>query len=338
MNPYLVADIGGTNARFALMTQSGMSNYRQLSCREFDSFEQILSAYLNTVETSYIDKAAIAIATDVSRDEVTMTNLPWSFRISDIAHSFGFDELKVLNDFAALAIAIPSIKNNQFTQVNDFQEQTHKKPKSAAIAIIGAGTGLGMSGLLEHQGVWMPLEGEGGHISLSAVSDFEHKIIQNLRKKFEHVSAETVLSGKGIQNLYSAISNIHNVTAKDLQPSEIVRLGIHQQDKTCELTLNTFCSFLGGTAGNLALTIGSHGGVYIGGGIVNHLGEYFIKNKTFMQRFQEKGAKKNLLKNIPIHVITDTRIGIQGAFESMKPQYQNIGVSCFNQNLVLQSQ
>jgi len=321
MNPYLIADIGGTNARFAIMNNTDISHYKAFSCAEFESFEHVLDAYLSTLEIKPTH-AVIAIATNVSSDLIEMTNLPWSFSIAELGSKIGFEEFKVLNDFAAIAISIPLLNKQQTTQISG--------PENSIIAtkaIIGAGTGLGMSGLVPYDDAWIPLQGEGGHISLSAVTTFEHTVIEQLSISQGHVTAESVLSGQGLVNLYGAISEIHKSPKENLTPAEIVSKAIEDNDELCEKVLDTFCGFFGGACGDLALILGAEGGVYIGGGIVNHLGKYFINNEKFKNHFLNKGNKQSYLSSIPIHVITDTRIGIQGAFEASKNNYKDIGIT-----------
>ena len=320
MNPYIVADIGGTNARFGIASEQGVNDVQVFPCNAFESFENVFAAYFETLNNKSIKHAAIAIATHVSDDEVEFTNLPWAFSISRVAKKHGFEKFKVLNDLAASAISIPLLNENQTIKICNNNEV----PMSSK-ALIAAGTGLGMSGLLPTGETWMPVAGEGGHMSLCATTKFEYELLKLLFLKHGYVSAEMVLSGRGLTNLHAAVAKINGEALNDLLPAEIVTKGVSGEDKHCELVLNTYCGFLGSVAGDLALILGAQNGVYIGGGIVNHMRDFFVKNTHFMKHFINKGQKENYMKKIPIHMISDTQIGLLGAYESRKQAYENIG-------------
>ena len=320
MHSYIVADIGGTNARFGVANEQGINDVQVFPCNEFESFESVFAAYLDTLNDKSIKQALIAIATHVSDDVVEFTNLPWAFSISKVAQKHGFEKFKVLNDLAASAISIPLLNQSQTIKLCD----NHEVPMSAK-ALLAAGTGLGMSGLLPTGDVWTPVAGEGGHMSLCATTQFEHELLKLLFHKHGYVSAEMALSGRGLTNLYTTIAKINGNASSDLLPAEIVAKGISGEDAHCEQALNTYCGFLGSVAGDLALILGAQNGVYIGGGIVNHMRDFFIKNTHFKKHFINKGQKEDYMKKIPIHMISDTRIGLLGAYESRKQAYEHIG-------------
>ena len=320
MNPYIVADIGGTNARFGIADEQGITNTHTFACNAFDSFEDVFTAYLETSNCNDIKHAAIAIATHVSDDNVEFTNLPWAFSISAIAKRHHFKHFKALNDLAASAIAIPLLNESQTIKICD-----NKEVPMSAKALLAAGTGLGMSGLLPNGDTWIPIEGEGGHISICATTKFEHELLTLLYRKHGFVSAEMILSGRGLTHLHTTIANVKGLEINKLAPADIVAKGISGKDEHCELVLNTYCGFLGSVAGDLALVLGAQNGVYIGGGIVNHMRDFFVKNTHFREHFINKGQKENYMKNIPIHLISDTQTGLLGAHESRKHIYKNIG-------------
>jgi len=173
----------------------------------------------------------------------------------------------------------------------------------APIGVLGPGTGLGVSGLVPCESGWVALAGEGGHATMAPATDRESVVLDRLRRHFDHVSAERVLSGPGLVNIYTTLASIDGVPAKCYTPAQIADLGIRVEDPLCTETTAMFCSMLGTMAGNLALTLGARGGVYIGGGIVPRLGHAFVLS-PFRQRFEAKGRFQPYLAAIPTFVVT----------------------------------
>jgi glucokinase len=180
-------------------------------------------------------------------------------------------------------------------------------------ALLGPGTGLGVSALLPAgDGQWVPLAGEGGHITMAPASAYEAEIIACLRDEFGHVSAERVLSGMGLCNLYRAVTQLDARSGSTITAAELTQRGLSGEDPDCAKALSLFCSFLGTAAGNLALTIGARGGVYIGGGIVPRLGDYFHRSE-FRSRFEAKGRLSDYLLPVPAYVIHAEHPALLGA-------------------------
>jgi glucokinase len=173
----------------------------------------------------------------------------------------------------------------------------------APIGLIGPGTGLGVSGLLRSQGQWLALQGEGGHATLPPVDERETAVITLLRQQYSHVSAERVLCGDGLELLHRTLAAIDGLPDPGLAANELTRRTLDASDARCVATLAMFCGWLGNVAGNLALTLGARGGVYIGGGIIPRLGEH-LANTPFRERFEAKGRFAGLLASIPVYVIT----------------------------------
>ncbi|RJX32638.1 MAG: glucokinase [Oxalobacter sp.] len=305
-NPYprILADIGGTNVRFALEQADGRFEAVFVQpLKNFVSISQALSAYLadpialraNVMQASW---AAFAMACPIDGDDVKMTNANWSFSIEALQQEFGFEKLRVVNDFTALAMSIPRFTNDQVRQVGGGAAKRH-----AAIGLIGAGTGLGVSGLVPAKEGWLPLSSEGGHVTFSPSSEREMDILRFAWKALPHVSAERLMSGMGIELIYRAVSVLSGVNRDPLAAPEIVRRALTHACPICDETLELFCGMLGTVAGNLALTLGAQGGIYIGGGIVPRLGERFDQS-CFRQRFEAKGRYAQYLGGIPTFVIT----------------------------------
>lgn len=295
----LLADIGGTHARFAWQAARGacLQDVQVIACAGHAGLADAMRAYLQASGRGPARDCAMAIATPVTGDEVSMTNLAWRFSIQAMRQEFGLQRLVVLNDFTALALGIPDISGSQLRQVGG----------GTAVAgqpagIIGPGTGLGVSGLVPLAGGrWHALSGEGGHVTLAGANAQERAVIEALAAQYAHVSAERVLSGAGLVLLYRAVCRLHGVAAEPLSAAAITGQALAGAT-LCRDTLNLFCAFLGLVAGNLALTLGARGGIYIGGGIIKRLGAFFDAS-PFRARFEEKGRFADYLREVPTLVI-----------------------------------
>lgn len=339
--PRLLADIGGTNARFAWQGKAGapIEHIHTLACSQFDSLQQAITHYLGHTGLPRPQQAAIAIANPVTGDHVQMTNHHWSFSQSALQSHFGWQHQRVLNDFTALALALPHLAPSDLRRLCS-TSKTSETPNAATahsatpqpheavprgpaarrpLALIGAGTGLGVSGLLpvEH-GHWIALEGEGGHVTLAARTAFEHELLEWMSHRYEHVSAERVLSGPGLEFLYEAIAAVLGQPVRQpVAAAEIVRQALREPTGLAAQAVHQFCAWLGCVAGNLALTLGAFGGVYIGGGIAPRLGE-LLDQSPFMQRFTNKGRMRVLLEHIPVWVIVSpTSPALLGAAQAL---------------------
>lgn len=314
--PCLVADIGATNARFALMERKGaaLSHYRQLASADFADLAEAITQYyqLTGIFTGGAQRprrAALAIATTITGDRVSMTNQRWAFSIEATRQHLGFEQLQVMNDFTALAMALPLLKHSELHQVGG-----GAAVPDTPLALIGPGTGLGMSGLIPCGSAWVPLRGEGGHATFSPANQREMDILALVRRASDHVSCERLVSGSGLIPLYRAIAALQGegVVPEALSTAQISARALDNSCPVCVETLATFCAMLGTAAGNLALTLGAQGGVYIGGGIVPRLGSYF-ETSPFRRRFEEKGRFSDYLSAIPCYVILASDAALRGA-------------------------
>lgn len=318
----LVADIGGTNARFALVesSQSELLEPRNLVCADYPTIVDAIQAYLEMVSVVAVpDQASISIATAVAGDRLKMTNHHWQFSISQTREALGLNSLKVLNDYTALALALPFIPQADCRQIGPGESC-----EGFTKAVIGPGTGLGVSGLVAVGSHWYPLESEGGHASYGPLNDREAEIIQFIRQKLKHVSTEALVSGPGIALLYEAITCLQTGTAKHLKPGEITNLALENQCEMAVEALSVFCAVLGTAAGNLALTLGARGGVYIGGGIVRKVADFFAAS-DFRQRFEQHGRFTDYLKQIPSYVIDTDYPALTGAMVALNEEYKSVG-------------
>ncbi|MBI3525474.1 MAG: glucokinase [Betaproteobacteria bacterium] len=295
----LLADIGSTYARFAIETAPNqLENVMALRCADYPDFFSAVRAYLDTLGDIWIHHAAVAISNPVDSDAVQMTNYHWHFSIEETRARLNLDTLLVVNDFTALAMALPYLKPEQRRQIGGGEAD-----RSSVIGLVGPGTGLGVSALVPMDDGWLSLGAEGGHASFSPQDERELYLLQYAWKSFDHVSAERLVTGPGIELTYRALCERARKPAASIGAKEITRRGLRKACPICVETLDTFCGMLGTVAANVALTLGAHGGVYIGGSIPPRLGDYF-DSSAFRQRFESKGRFSDFLAHIPTYVIT----------------------------------
>ena len=305
----LLADVGGTNARFAWTTGPGapIEHVKVLPCAEHPTLQAAMRAYLDGLAPLGLGQpahAAIAIANPITGDQVSMTNHHWSFSQAAVKAEFGLRTLRLLNDFTALALALPALPAHELHPVGGGPARP-----DAPMALIGAGTGLGVSGLVpDGHGGWVPLQGEGGHVTLPATTERERLVVDGLARRYGHASAERAVCGQGLFDTYTLLCAADGVAQPACTtPAEVTTAALNGAGNGAEPqaleALNLFCAFLGSVAGNLALTLGAHGGVFIGGGIVPRLGAWF-DTSPFRARFEAKGRFTPFLKAMPVWVIT----------------------------------
>jgi glucokinase len=315
--PRLLGDIGGTSVRWAWQDRAGepLQDISVMQRKESPSIYDSAVRYLATLGDKRPRHAGIGVATAVTGDDVSMTNGAWSFSISRLKQLLGLDRCLVINDFTALAMSLPALGATDLRGIGG-----GIAVKGAPLALLGPGTGLGVSGLLpDTNGSMRALSGEGGHVTLAASDDHEAAILALLRKRFSHVSAERVLSGAGLVNLHGAVCAVRGLQRGELNPAQITEAAIAKTDAACVETLQLFASFLGGVAGNLALTLGARGGLYVGGGIVPKMGNAFDAG-LFRKRFDAKGRFEGYLQAVPTWVITaptPALLGVSLALDSM---------------------
>ena len=302
--PRLLADIGGTNARFALEFGPGaIELIKVLPCASFSTMADALNAYLTDAQVTAAwatppRHAALAIANPITGDFVSMTNHHWEFSIEALRLACGFETLVVANDFTALARALPHLAPGQKVQVGGGAPVAN-----TPLGLVGAGTGLGVSGLIPCRSGWTALLSEGGHVTFSPANETEVAVLRFAWKEFEHVSAERFLSGDGLELLYRALAAHTGQPDEQLDAPEISRRALAGDCPLCDQAIDMFCAMLGTVAGNLAITLGAQGGIYIGGGIVPRLGERFARS-SFRARFEHKGRFVHYLAQVPTFVIT----------------------------------
>lgn len=303
--PRLLADIGGTNARFALELAPGLvQGLAVMPCRSQRTLQAAVESYLHSPDSralgsNKVKHAALAIANPVDGDQIRMTNHDWAFSIEELRRQLGLQTLLVLNDFTALAMALPHLPTDHSRQIGPGQP----RPDSV-LGLIGAGTGFGVSGMIPTEDRWIALGSEGGHASFAPRDAREIAILEYALQRYSHVSTERLLSGGGLELMYQALAHIRGQgQVEALAAPQITQRARFENCALCIEVLQTFCAILGSVAGNVALTLGALGGIYIGGGIVPRFGERFDE-AIFRQRFEDKGRFGEYLQQIPTYLLT----------------------------------
>jgi glucokinase len=319
--PWLLADIGGSNARFAWVAQPGQApqQVRTLAVGEHPSLAGAARAYLDGLVHSGVaapgerpGSAALAVATYADADPIRFTNSPWGFSRAELAQQLGLRSLLVLNDFEALALSLPRLRSGQWSSLDG------RTPRfDAPLAVVGPGTGLGVAGLLPHGEGWLPVPGEGGHATLAPADDFESQLLALARREHPHVSAERLLSGIGLPLLYRCCAALRGEAAVEgVDARWLVERALADEDACAVATIDQFFAMLGGFCGSVALTYGARGGLFIGGGIVPRLAERFA-GSAFRQRFESKGRFVDYLRAIPTPLLTDTLAALDGTAQAL---------------------
>jgi glucokinase len=317
--PRLLADIGGQFARFTLETTRGrFAQPASLKCREHADFQSAVEAYLRGVTGPKPVHAAVATANPVDGDWVKMTNYHWQFSIAQTRERLGLETLVVVNDATALAMAVPWLAQTHLVQVGG------EAPRdNAAKGVMGAGTGLGVSGLIPTADGWVALGTEGGHASFSPHDESELVVLRHAWKSFDHVSFERLISAGGLELIYEALALEAGSFVAPLRAQDITRRAEEKDDALCQKAIDVFCGMLGTAASNLAVTLGAKGGIYIGGSIVPSWGERFIRS-SFRARFENKGRFKSYLRDVPVFIIHDSDATFSGAAAILDAQLKII--------------
>lgn len=305
----LVGDIGATNARFGLLAagEALPARIRSFACADFDGLEQAIRHYLAQEGGAQPTDAVLCVANPVHGERFRMTNRDWSIDLPALRAALGLARLQAINDFSALALALPELAAAELRPVGGGTALA-----GSALAVLGPGSGLGVSGLLPCAGNWLALGGEGGHVSMPACTAREAEVLTWIRHRHGHASAERVLSGPGLVNLHDALREIDQLPAVQRSPAQVSALAMRGECRRCAEALELFCAMLGTVAADLVLTLGARGGLFIGGGIVPRLGSFFERS-SFRARFEDKGRFSGYLATVPTQVIHAPHAALRGA-------------------------
>ena len=291
----LLADIGGTNARFAVLDGAKLGPVAHVPAAGHALFADALGAYRDSAGGRF-DAAVLAVAGVVAGERCALTNNPWVVDAAELQTTFGLSHVRLINDFEAIGWALPHFPARELFRIGGGEPVA-----DAPLAVLGPGTGLGVAAYLP-QGGGRVRNSEGGHATLAGNTPREVAVVAHMRGRFGHVSAERALSGPGIENLYQAIAAIDAVAVPARDAAAISQAARAGECPVCRAALDMFCALLGDVAGNLALTFGARGGVYIAGGIAPRLAEELVRS-AFRTRFEEKGRMRTYVEPIPVSVV-----------------------------------
>ncbi|TPQ35894.1 glucokinase [Bradyrhizobium guangdongense] len=304
----LLADIGGTNARFALVEDGAVGAVTYVKVADFPTVRDAVADVLaRRALTEPVRTAVLGVAGPVENNRCVMTNSPWIIDGTDLKQTFGFDTVHVLNDFEVLAWSLPSLQPADLLPLGG-----KAGVPGAPLLVLGPGTGFGTSCLVERNGARIAVITEAGHATLPPETEREEKVVDRLRRRFGHVSIERgALSGAGLQHLYEAIAEVEGVPAPNRDAAGITTAALDGSCRLSHAALEMFCGLLGSVAGNLALTFCARGGVYIAGGIVPRFPK-FLAASDFRNRFEAKGNFEFYLHNIPTSLVVKPDASFEG--------------------------
>ncbi len=324
----LVGDIGGTHARFGIVDQAGrLEAVKIFNAADYATLTAAASEYLGALaRRNRPRKGAIAVASPVLSDRVQLTNHPWSFSVEETRSALELETLEVLNDFIALALALPALKEEHSRTIKPGRRQA-----TAPLGLLGPGTGLGVSALIPVAQGWVALPAEGGHRDLAASTEREWRIVRCLQERFGHVSAERILSGPGLLNLYQAICQLDGLVPEAEEPKEIEARALASGCRACTEAIAIFSRQLGAVAGDLALTFGARGGIFLGGGVLQGMGDAFQVG-LFCEGFLDKGRFRSYLEPVPVRLVLNPTAALVGAARALEYEFP-AGVRALPQDL-----
>ena len=308
---FLVGDVGGTNARFALARKVDdrpvLEHFQRFPAEAHPTFLEGVQAYLDACPVRPTG-GVIAVAGPVTDGAIDLTNSPWRVSEGEL-QTLGLNPVRLINDFEALAWGAPGLTGGDLASLGGpDQGDPH-----AAIALVGPGTGFGVSTLArDADGREMALPGEGGHACFAPGDEVEDEVLRILRRRYGRVSIERLICGPGLVNLHQALAEMDGRESAIDDPAQITAGAIENADSACAVTLNRFCAMLGAVAGDIALTTGARGGVYVAGGIIPRILP-FIQASPFRERFERKGRFRDYMAAIPTRVILHKHAALLGA-------------------------
>ncbi|WP_129139059.1 glucokinase [Modicisalibacter coralii] len=313
--PALIGDIGGTNARFALVRPGDFAPYeiRTLACADYPTLEAAIHAYLEAAgvsDASVPQEACLAFACPVHDDEVRMTNNAWRFSKRQVQAALDLTLFKVINDFTAQALGVPHVAADDLVPVGSGEAEAHR-----ACLVIGPGTGLGVAGLFPGRHAWIPLSTEGGHVTFAPTDAVEQQLLPYFRDCYGRVSVERLLCGQGLLDLYHAFARLQGAETRFDSPAQVTQAA-RDGESLAEASVLRFLKILGDVCGDAALTLGARGGVYLCGGIVPRLLDW-LPDSDFRRAFADKGRMSAYNADIPVWVVTAPWTGLLGACEAL---------------------
>lgn len=306
--PILLGDIGGTNARFSILADatSETTPFVSVKTADYATIDEAIQAVVLNGSALKPRSAILAIAGPIDGDEIDLTNCDWVVRPKVMISDLGFEDVLVVNDFEAQALAASELTENDRETLGPAVE-----PHMASRVVLGPGTGLGVAGLLHARDMWFPVPGEGGHVDIGPRSDRDIAIFPYLNRIEGRVSAEEIISGRGVVNIYQAICKADGIQPAFTDPAEVTAAGLDGSNAQAVETLSLFCTYLGRVAGDMALIFMARGGVYLAGGISQKIAAA-LKKPEFRAAFEDKAPHSALLATIPTFVVTHPQAALAG--------------------------
>lgn len=306
--PILIGDIGGTNARFSILVDAYAEpkHFPNVRTAEFSTIDEAIQQGVLDKTSLQPRSAILAIAGPIKGDDIPLTNCRWVVRPKGMVLALGFEDVLIINDFEAQALAIASLSD-------EHREAIGAAPDTliASRAVLGPGTGLGVAGLIHSQHTWIPVPGEGGHIDLGPRTRRDLEIWPHLEAIEGRISAEQILCGRGIHYLYNAICRADGIEPALNDPADITTKALAGGDKVAEETVSLFATYLGRLAGDVALIFMARGGIYLSGGIPQKILSA-LKKPEFRAAFEDKAPHSALMKAIPTYVVTHPLAALAG--------------------------
>jgi glucokinase len=306
--PILIGDVGGTNARFAVVESADAEAGapRVVRTADFPTIDEAIQAAVLDDAAIRPKSAVIAVAGPVDGDEIALTNCPWVVRPKGMFGSLGLSDIVVLNDFEAQALAVVALGEEHMEKIGGGAPEA-----GAARVVLGPGTGLGVAGLIHSRGLWIPVPGEGGHMDIGPRTDRDRQIFPHLEPIEGRISGEQILCGRGLVNAYRATALADGGTPRFTTPAEITAAALERTDPVAEEALAFFVTCLGRTAGDLALVFKSQGGVFLTGGIAQKIVPA-LREPRFRAAFEDKAPHTEMMRGMPVYVITHTLAALAG--------------------------
>ncbi|UVC09620.1 glucokinase [Rhizobium sp. TH2] len=306
--PILIGDIGGTNARFSLLSDAA-SETKDVTIVQTASYPTIDAA----IEDAVLSKAPVkprstilAVAGPINGDVIPLTNCPWVVRPNDLIANLGFEDVVVINDFEAQALAVATLDGENQAQVG----RGEAKPDHSKV-VLGPGTGLGVAGLVHALDAWIPVPGEGGHVDLGPRSARDFEIFPHIERIEGRVSAEQILCGRGLLGLYTAICTADGVAPSLGTPADVSNKGLSGEDRQAAEAISLFAVYLGRVAGDMAVVFNAKGGVYLSGGIPQKILPA-LQKPGFREAFEDKAPHREMMSHIPTFIVTHPLAAVAG--------------------------
>ncbi len=320
--PILIGDIGGTNARFAIIADAGAEqvNFPNVRTAEFETIDDAIRATILEKSAVKPRSAILAVAGPISDDEIPLTNCDWIVRPKTMIEGLGFEDVLVVNDFEAQALAIADLSDENRQRLGSASGEM-----VASRVVLGPGTGLGVGSLIHARNTWIPVPGEGGHVDLGPRTKRDLQIFPHVETIEGRVSAEQILSGRGIINLYRAICTADGIDPVYTDPADITSHALAGTDHVAVETITLFSTYLGRVAGDMAMIFMARGGVFLSGGISQKILPALMKPE-FRAAFEDKAPHSALLSTIPTYVVTHPLAALAG-LSSYARKPESFGVS-----------